>query len=241
MPNLNLYQNAIKFDFFIPCMFKMANNTSAELDEEFKILSMINCTDMDAYIKVMSLLDEKERQNMCGEFNYISAKYITRNPEIMNTLIDNSYAKYDHVYFRTIANQISKRKKELYKKILDDSIYELITNHRVHGLNQLKEFFIKQTSTNCGLTILFPGFDAIFKKIYEAIVVLANIEFGNSDWFSITLRQTIDHTICILVKQFLDDSLLTKHIKKIDITVYDEQLREALLSYAHSLPLIQDW
>jgi hypothetical protein len=77
-----------------------------DFDVAFGTLDLVNASDMDVFIKVLMLVDEKESQCLRGELNHVVAKYIDRDDTLKSKLKDNIYENYNIKYVTDIYNKL---------------------------------------------------------------------------------------------------------------------------------------
>lgn len=107
-------------------MYSEHKQLGEELAKEFETLELVNCTDMDVFMKVILLSNEKTAQSIRGELNHMVKKFIDKDPELKQKLIKNSYAEMNYNTLLDIigplrTKKIQYHKNEIRKLILNES------------------------------------------------------------------------------------------------------------------------
>lgn len=96
------------------------------LNKEFEILDIINCHDLDVYLKVLMLSDEKTAHSIRGEINHIMQKYINADQDLKIKLQKNNYINFNHTYLTESLNKVKMRKISYYKDIIRQAFIDLV-------------------------------------------------------------------------------------------------------------------
>jgi hypothetical protein len=84
-------------------------------EEKFDLLKLINHTDIDAFLKVLLLVDEKTANNIRGEFSHAVIKHIEADHELKEKFIANNHAELNYNRLINITKNIKNAKIEHYK------------------------------------------------------------------------------------------------------------------------------
>ena len=137
------------------------NHISSELDAEFSTLSLVNATDMDAFLKVIMSVDEKTAQNIRGDINHLMVKYIDADPVLKEKLIKNDYCQFDLGYLQPVYTKVRVVQLNAFYNNICNSIRHIvktsysisnafdIIGSYVYRLRDLKDF---QLTDNAFLT-----------------------------------------------------------------------------------------
>lgn len=109
-----------------------------DIDEKFATLELINCSDIDAFLKVIMFSDKKESIIIRSELNHFVLKYIDRSPELKQRLIDNEYNCLDHSYMLENYSKIVEIKNKKHSDTIKQNLISMIDGDLFKNLS---EFF----------------------------------------------------------------------------------------------------
>lgn len=104
------------------------SNIETELNEAFDDLSLVNCTDLDVYLKVIMLSDEKTAQSIRGDINHLMQKYIAANPELKYKLKKSDYISFNCTYLNDSYNKVRNTKIEYYESKIQNVFHDAFKN-----------------------------------------------------------------------------------------------------------------
>lgn len=100
---------------------------SSELDSTFSTLALVNAPDMDAFMKAIMLMDEKDAECLRGELNHVIVKYLDADEKFRQRFIENNYENFDTRYVREIHAKIIKATISSYENTIKKNLIEMIS------------------------------------------------------------------------------------------------------------------
>jgi hypothetical protein len=111
-----------------------------ELNAAFETLDLINCTDIDAFLKVLLLVDEKTSQNIRGELNHMMLKHIESDTDLKHKLIKNNYIDLNYARFTSMTKKIKDGQIDHYrsniKKVIIEEIDQIGFINVIRNINE---------------------------------------------------------------------------------------------------------
>ncbi len=168
-----------------------------ELDKQFETINLINCKEVDVFIKVLSLVDVKNANNIRGELNHVVKKYIDTIPGLKDKLLNEDYDNYNLDYIKGTFVTMAEYKTHKYYEILKDTIAETMNKigtynfrkttqdyfERVCFLEDPPELDKRKYVKECD-----PGNNAYLQIIHDtlsAIFLLKNKHYAPTDYIQL--------------------------------------------------------
>lgn len=104
------------------------------LSEQFETIELVNCNDLDVFLKVIMLSDKKNNQIIRADINNLMRKYIDQDESLKSKLIKNDYSQFDWEYIDDINNKRRVYYKRLAKQALINIFnesFDYIEAHRI--------------------------------------------------------------------------------------------------------------
>jgi hypothetical protein len=163
-------------------------------EDKFELLKLINCTNIDAFLKVLLLVDEKTSNNIRGELNHMMLKHIESDPKLREKLMVSDIAELNYGRLHTMTKNIKKEKIAYYKTNIKKVILDELNISGFRRLMSIINLYFRDielydNTTDRELTVC-----ATIEKNLNAIfdILTPNMTNKNNIWFDGEWNQTIN-------------------------------------------------
>lgn len=97
-----------------------------DLDKQFETIELVNCNDLDVFLKVIMFSDEKSGQIIRADINNLMRKYIDQDESLKAKLIKNEYMDFNTQYLSIANKTVNDKLQNSIIDLIRDSIIEIL-------------------------------------------------------------------------------------------------------------------